>query len=236
MSFALRSPAHQFRRALADAPVVQSFAEKHKPRALNQLCGNLPIVDRLQKFVANPYPTAFVFCGNTGVGKTCAAEALANDLGCREYSGLHVIDSACQDVETVKRVIRSCSYSACFLQGASGWHTVIVNEADTGSAAARALWLSFLDDLPPRTVVAFTTNRPETLGQRFLDRTQRIDFPSKVKEAIDSLQALSDQVWFEETGAEDGPEVQSLPNVVIDGHVNFRWLVFALEARIRYGA
>ncbi len=60
---------------------MESLAIKYRPKNLSEVLGQSEVVRALRLFVAQPYPTSFLFHGDTGVGKTSAAVAMAYELG-----------------------------------------------------------------------------------------------------------------------------------------------------------
>ncbi|MBI5725035.1 MAG: hypothetical protein HZA50_13825 [Planctomycetes bacterium] len=84
------------------------LTERYRPLSLEAIRGQESVVESLRKFLAEPYPAAFMFEGDTGTGKTSAAMALAAGLGCDlsqkppEFGGLHVIASGEQTADAVR--------------------------------------------------------------------------------------------------------------------------------------
>ena len=60
----------------------------------------------------------------------------------------------------------------------------MVNEADTLSSAAEAVWLDALEpsNLAGRCVIVFTTNDTSKLSQRFIDRCRTVEFSGEINE------------------------------------------------------
>ena len=56
------------------------LTEKYRPSTLSDVVGQGFAVDTLQQFAAAPYPTACLFSGDTGLGKTTYTRALASDM------------------------------------------------------------------------------------------------------------------------------------------------------------
>lgn len=85
---------------------------------------------------------AFIFDGETGLGKTAAAYCLAGELGCdtelEELGGMHEIPSGEQDVESVRGMLNLLRLRPLF---GSGWKVIVVNEADRMSRLAEMVWL-----------------------------------------------------------------------------------------------
>src|SRR5436853_24501 len=59
-----------------------SLVSKYRPKCLDEVLGQPEVVRALKLFVAAPYTTAMIMCGDTGVGKSASAVALAHEIGC----------------------------------------------------------------------------------------------------------------------------------------------------------
>lgn len=229
-TFSLKSetPAPTF--AFTQAEVPKALTEKHRPRTLAEIVGQGWAVDQLETFVGAPYPCAFLFEGETGVGKTTAALALARDLGCDMTWAVHTIKSGEQDAEAVETALRTLRFTA----PGSGWKVVIVDEADHMSTKAANLWLSALEDLPAKSVIVFTTNHVSKFPQRFRDRCEVIKFESDAPTLIQDAQLLIDRVWAAEGAPGDSPRAADVPGLIdANGKISFRRAVRTLEPLIR---
>lgn len=212
---------------------MQRLDEKYRPKTLAEVYGQGAIVDRLSEFIDAPCSTAMLFEGPTGVGKTSVAHALARDLGVEvdwgPYGGWYVISSGNQKADDVRETMRQIGHTPMM---GSGWRVVLVDEADMMSPAVRFLWLSQLEDLPPRTLIIFTTNNVKAFEDRFLDRIERFNFQSDGKLLLQDAQTLSDWIWEQETGRKDAPRVD--PKVAnADGKISFRRVVMSLVGPLR---
>jgi len=223
---------------LRSSPGVGPLTERYRPRTLDGLWGQAEIVAALRAFVVNPFSTAFVFEGETGTGKSSAAMALAAELGCDlsqnppEFGGLHVIASGEQTADTVRDLHDKLSCSPFF---GSGWKVLIVNECDRMSVAVESIWLDRLENLPSKTVIAFTTNYAEKLSQRFRDRCTRLTFVSDAAQLATSARNFVKAVWRKETG--QAPPARIVADVVKrateDGKLSFRRVVQVLSQTIQ---
>jgi replication-associated recombination protein RarA len=205
-----------------------SLTERYRPLALDAIWGQDEVVKLLCMFAANPYPTAFIFEGETGTGKTSAALALAVALGCdlsqKEFGGVQAIASGEQSADTVREAYRQMFNTPWH---GSGWKVVIVNEADRMARPAETIWLDVLEAIPARTVIIFTTNEASRLSQRFLDRCTRLAFESDADKLRASAVSFATAVWRVETGKHpDATRIQQIVQTTeADGRLSFRRLV-----------
>ena len=61
-------------------PFPQSLAEKYRPHKIAEFVGLDKPKRILAKFAAQPYPSAWLFVGSCGVGKTSMAQALCAEI------------------------------------------------------------------------------------------------------------------------------------------------------------
>jgi len=203
------------------------LTERYRPRTLDAIRGQPDAVRVLRRFAASPYPTALMFEGETGTGKTTAALSLAEALGCdltqkpSEFGGVCQIASGEQTADAVRDTYRMMWNCPMF---GSGWKVVIVNEADRMNVAAETVWLDRLENIPARTVIVFTTNHLQKLSARFRDRSTRLTFESDAGRLRESVHDLLAAIWKAETGR--APSKKWIAGIVEgaieDGKVSFR--------------
>ena len=208
---------------------MEHLCRKYRPRTLDDILGQPDVVRALKLFVAEPYPSAFLFHGESGVGKTAAALALAHDLGCDldavipELGGVFEIASGYQNGQSVKEAIAALRYRP--LQG-SGWRALIVNECDRMTEQAETVWLDALEHIHAMSVVVFTTNRAERLSARFRSRCDCYAFTSSTEELAPHIRAFAVRVWREAglKGKPPGLEMIGMPTLEGEDsmHANFR--------------
>jgi hypothetical protein len=228
--FTLRRDDLQRRLTLADpGPPPMAWTEKYRPRHLAGVVGQAAARFQLEGFLEAPHPAAFVFEGPTGVGKTTAALALANELGCNPDWSVHRISSGMMDQEGVEDAMRSLRFSA----PGGGWRMVIADEAEAMSPKSRQLWLSILEDIPPRAIIVFTTNHPEKFEQRFLDRCERVRFGGDPRTLMQDADALVRSIWEAERAPGEPPAAATVPNLVEAGVLSFRRAVREIEQMAR---
>jgi hypothetical protein len=216
---------------------MSNLLTKYRPRNLGELLGQPWASQQLQLFAANPYPAAFLFEGDTGTGKTSAALLLAGALGVHigegPFGGLHQIASGEQTGETVRRMMESLRCRPFF---GSSWKMLVVNEADAMTPNAAFVWLDALEELPPQTVIIFTTNAAGRIPARLRDRCERLTFESSALLLRPYLQELTDRIWREEGCVGSPPDIETLGLADDNGNASFRRLVQKLTPYIRAGA
>ncbi len=200
----------------------EPLAEKYRPRRIADFVGLEKPKKILAKLAESPYPSAWIFVGPSGTGKTTMALALAAAIPAE----LHLVPSQNCTLEAVERIRRTCQYVP--LTGYK-FHLVLVDEADRMSPAAQVCFLSKLDatDFPPNTIFVFTCNSTDGLEQRFLSRCRVLEFSSYG--LASEAQKLLASIWEQETGSAHGP---NFARIVKDSCNNVRDALMALEVEI----
>jgi DNA polymerase III gamma/tau subunit len=181
----------------------QSLAEKYRPRTIADFVGLEKPKKILTKFIRAPYPSAWLFVGPSGVGKTSMAQSLCMEINAE----LHHIPSQKCTVEAIEKACHVCHYLP-FCPG--GFHVVLCDEADRMSNAAQLALLSKLDAtaFPPNTIFIFTCNSTDGLEPRFLSRCRVIEFSSYGM--ANEIAEYLEKVWHAEGGNGNGPDLARL--------------------------
>jgi len=202
-------------------PFPQSLAEKYRPKGIADFVGLDKPKRILAKFAARPYPSAWLFVGPSGVGKTSMAQAL-----CAEIKGelTHIPSQKC----TAQAIEEAC-YHCHFVPLTGGFHVVLIDEADRMTPAAQLALLSKLDAtaFPPNAVFIITCNSTDGLEPRFLSRCRVIEFSSygMAGEIADYL----DKVWHAEGGNGNAPDLARLAK---ESRNNVRDALMKLEVEL----
>ena len=200
----------------------QSLAEKYRPHSVAEFVGLERPKRILAKFTANPYPSAWLFTGASGVGKTSMAQALCAEIGAE----LHHIPSQKCTVEAIEKACHDCHYLP-FTSG--GFHVVLCDEADRMTKAAQLALLSKLDAtaFPPNTIFIFTCNSTDGLEPRFLSRCRVIEFSSYGMAG--EITAYLERVWHGEGGNGNGSDLVRLAK---ESRNNIRNCLMRLEVEL----
>lgn len=213
-----------------------NLTEKHRPHNLADVRGQDQVICPLLRFLENPCRMAFLFEGETGTGKTSAAVALARELGVEvdtpQMGGFYVIPSGEQTGESVRDLVRSLALVPMM---GSGWKVAVVNEADYMSQSAAQVWLDVLENLPPKSVIIFTTNHAEKLPRRFLDRCRRHYFEASALILKPELEKYVADLWKTYGGQGKAPTMEELDIVDEEGNVSFRRALQTIEPHLLAG-
>ena len=196
------------------------LSERYRPQSIGDFIG----LDRAKRVLTalarNPFPSAWLFIGDSGTGKTTMALALAAAIGAE----VHHIPSAECNLETIQSVRARCQYTP--------WpgfrmHMVLVDEADRMSPAAQLALLSHLDstNFPPATIYVFTANDSSRLEVRFLSRLRRLDFSAA---EMSDTRFLLAGIWKTECPAAAAPDFDAM----LSDKINVRDALMRLETEM----
>jgi hypothetical protein len=214
----------------------KQLIDKYMPDSLAGVYGHGAIIADLQQFCAAPSTVGMLFHGDTGLGKSITARAVAMELGVDTHcvgGGWLKIEAGEQTRENVEWCMRQCRMVPML---GSPWHVVVVEEADHQSAATREMWLGLLNPIPAYTVVIFTTNNPLKLEERLRRRfTMQFHFTADRQLNLQDAQALADSIWRAETGSAEGcPRVDQMKDIITaGGEISYRSVVASLERPLR---
>lgn len=151
----------------------QSLSEKYRPLRIAEFIGLEKPRKILSKLATQPYPSAWLFVGPSGTGKTSLALALAAEINAEL---IHIPSQHCT-VSELEESLRMTQYIP--MQGKLFW-LVLVDEADQMSDKAQLALLSKLDATGMRdnTIFVFTCNDTQRLEARFLSRCKTLEFSS----------------------------------------------------------
>ena len=202
----------------------QALSEKYRPAKISEFIGLQKPKAIMEAFARKPYSSAWVFLGESGIGKTSMALALASQLPAE----LHHIPSRSCDLETVEETARFCQY----VPMNSLFHLVLVDEADQMTQAAQHAFLSKMDAtaFPPNTIFIFTANSTHYLENRFLSRCRVLEFSTH--NIGQELPSYLRKIWRKETGKRNGVNFNAMSE---ESTRNVRDALMKLEMEIMAG-
>lgn len=199
----------------------QPLTDKYRPRTMAQFVGLAKPKALCAKLAANPFPSAWLFVGPSGTGKTSMALALGEMIPAEVH---HIPSQSC-DLASLERVCRTCQYVPMM---GKRMHLILVDEADQMTAAAQLFLLSKLDSTSPlpNTIWVFTCNATDRLQDRFLSRVKTVEF-SSYGIATDAA-ALLQKIWDENTAA----PAPNFARIVKESNNNVRESLMKLELEL----
>lgn len=168
--------------ATRQVPVAESLALKYRPQKFPELIGQRLNAVVLQQMVdTGSVPSALLFSGPSGVGKTTAARILASAMGA---SDTIEIDAASNGgVNEVRKLLEVVRYST-----GGSYRVVILDEVQSITRQGFEAFLKTLEEPPPGTVFVFITTEPHKIPGTVLSRLVEFQFreipPSEVLDRL----------------------------------------------------
>ncbi|HKD38221.1 MAG TPA: AAA family ATPase [Pirellulales bacterium] len=201
----------------------QQLTELYRPRTVDGFVGLEKPKKLAARLIAAPFPSAWLFVGPSGTGKTTLALSIAESMPAE----IHHIQSQNCNLAELERVVRTCNYvpmSGCKM------HLILVDEADQMSAAAQLYLLSKLDSTAsvPNTIWIFTCNETTRFEARFISRVKTVEFSSYGIGA--AAAALLERVWTEQAPA--GAAAPNFARIVKESNNNVREALNRIETEL----
>jgi replication-associated recombination protein RarA len=177
-----------------------SLYQKWRPMQFEEILAQPRAVKLMRKVARAPdqHSRAWLYVGDSGVGKTTLALVTASALGCTdEMSGLHYVGPGEFRADSAKELWVVLNRTT--LLGA-GWKCLIIDEGHDMSREAHDFLLGGVEkNLPPRTLVFITCNSVDWASDALLSRFMVLQFESgdEVKHA--AARRLQ-EIWDVETG------------------------------------
>lgn len=162
----------------------EMLAIKYRPQKFSHMVGQNMVARVLDQFVKkNSIPTALLFSGTRGTGKTSAARILAKELDAEAIE----IDAASNGgVADVRTLIETLRYSS-----GSEHRVVIMDECHSMSREAFNALLKTLEEPPSGTIFILVTTEPERVPETVLSRLMEFQFrrisPAEICERLTKI-------------------------------------------------
>ena len=204
-----------------------ALTERYRPHSIAEFIGLAKPKALCAKLAARPFPSAWLFVGPSGTGKTTMALALAESIPAEIH---HIPSQECTlaNIEEKRRICQYVPMAGCKM------HLVLIDEADRMTDGAQVSLLSKLDstNFPPDTIFIFTCNDTTRLEPRFLSRLRIVEF-SSYGIAADAAELLA-RIWADNVPA-DAP-APNFARIVKENNNNVRASLMELETAMMMAA
>ncbi len=170
------------------------WAEKYRPRSLDEIVNQEEIVKRLKKFVEEKNMPHLLFVGPPGTGKTTAAHALAHDLygeNYRQYM-LELNASDERGIETIRTKVKEFARSRT--PPGVPFKIVLLDEADNMTADAQQALRRLMEMYTASTRFILIANYPSKIIEPIQSRCAIFRFtPLKKEDVVARLKWICQQ-------------------------------------------
>ncbi len=200
------------------------LSEKYRPKEIQDFVGLADPKRILGNFVKHPYPSAWLFVGRSGSGKTAMATALAGSIAAK----IHILPASDCTRANLDRLWQSCQSLPTELEFKR--HLVLVDHADLLSTPQQKAFRPKLEgsEISSNIVWVFTAESAEGLDEGFSSRCHNLKFSTYG--AAKGLASRLQQIWRLEA-SEDEPE-PNFERIIKEANANMMLALNRLQALI----
>jgi replication-associated recombination protein RarA len=181
--------------------------EKYRPKSLAEIVGQ-PVVGQLQEIAERPFPLCVLIEGPTGTGKTTAAYALAQDMGCYDttvWPGCHTVCGADFTAEMARHWFGP-ETPLRFVAPGKGYHVMVIEELEYLNPTVQVLCKDYFERRlgSMKVVLVATSNDASKLVKPLRHRFRKLAFTAGKSFAVACNKRLS-QIWAIEAPDADMP-------------------------------
>jgi len=170
------------------------WAEKYRPKSLDEVVNQREIVERLKRFVAEKNIPHMLFAGSPGTGKTTIAHALAHDLygeNYRQYM-LELNASDERKIEVIRTKVKEFARSK--VVGDMPFKIVLLDEADNMTSDAQQALRRLMELYSANTRFILTANYPSKIIEPIQSRCAVFRFvPLKREDVVKRLMYICEE-------------------------------------------
>jgi len=165
------------------------WAEKYRPRTLDEIVNQTDIVSRMKKFVEEKNMPHLLLAGPPGTGKTTAAHCLAHDLfgeNYRQYM-LELNASDERGIDVIRSKVKE--FARTIVPGNIPFKIVLLDEADNMTADAQQALRRLMEMYTVSTRFILIANYPSKIIEPIQSRCAVFRFtPLKKEDVVSRLQ------------------------------------------------
>jgi replication factor C small subunit len=160
------------------------WAEKYRPKTLDEVINQKEVVERLKRFIAEKNIPHMLFAGPPGTGKTTVAHALAHDLYGENYRQ-YMLELNASDERSIT-VIRTKvkEFARTRVVGEIPFKIVLLDEADNMTADAQQALRRLMELYSASTRFILTANYPSKIIEPIQSRCAVFRFTALKKEDV----------------------------------------------------
>lgn len=174
------------------------WAEKYRPRSLDEIVNQEEVVTRLKKFVEEKNMPHLLFAGPPGTGKTTAAHALAHDLYGENYQRylLELNASDERGIDIIRTKVKEFARSR--VPGELPFKIIILDEADNMTADAQQALRRLMEMYTATTRFILIANYPSKIIEPIQSRCAFFRFtPLRKEDVIARLRWIAEREKIE---------------------------------------
>ncbi len=205
------------------------WAEKYRPKSLDDIVNQRDIVERLKHFVREKNMPHLLFAGPPGTGKTTSALALVHDLYGENYEQylLELNASDERGIDVIRNKVKE--FARTIVTGDVPFKTVLLDEADNMTADAQQALRRTMELFTETTRFILACNYLSKIIDPIQSRTALFRFyPLKKEDVISRLEYIAKQ-----EGVQFEPKALDVIYDVTSG--DMRKAINVLQAASAYG-